>query len=293
MEGKPKITVGIVTRDRLSGLKDAIRSVYDQEFSDLEIVVVDNASRDGTSEVIGRVYPDVRLFRLEENRGCPGGRNHLYRHARGEIIVNLDDDGQLGPGVLPRLVETFADDPAIGVVAMRLVDPDSDLPATLPSRWWEVGIFWGGLSAFRGAMLEEIGLYPEDFFFFKEEEYLSLKALDRGWRIVYHPGVIIRHPRLTPWAAEDISRDYYLFRNPLFVVIELFPGFYLWKYLFLRIGSYTLVSLRRGSFPAYCRALGSLPKKLRQARRHRRPVRPATVKRYLALRGDLPAGELE
>lgn len=293
MKEKPKITVGIVTRDRLSGLKNAIRSVYDQEFSDLEIVVVDNASRDGTLEVIGREYPDVRLLRLEENRGCPGGRNHLYRHARGEIIVNLDDDGQLGPGSLFRIVETFTTDPAIGVVSGRLAEPGSPDPNYFPCHYRDVGIFRGGVSAFRQKMLEEIGWYPDDFFFFKEEEYLSLKALDAGWRIVFNPQFIIYHPLIRSASFSRPRLDYYLFRNPLFVVIELFPGIYLWKYLFLRIGSYALASLHRGSFSAYCQALGALPKKMRQSWRGRRPVRPASLKRYLALRSKLPEGELE
>jgi hypothetical protein len=143
------------------------------------------------------------------------------------------------------------------------------------------------LPAFRRAMLEEIGFYPEDFFFFKEEEYLSLKALDRGWRMVYHPGVIIRHPQILPW-ADDTSRDYYLFRNPLFVVIELFPGIYLWKYLFFRLASYFLVSFQRNSFPAYCRAVGALPKKLASILPQRLPVSPEALRRYFALRGNLP-----
>ncbi|MDP8235789.1 MAG: glycosyltransferase [Candidatus Erginobacter occultus] len=293
MGENPKITVGIVTRNRREKLGKAIQSVYEQEFPNLEILVVDNASDDGTSEMLAREYPVIRLLRLEENRGCPGGRNFLYRHARGEIIVNLDDDGLLGEGALSRLVETFFSDPAIGVVAGRLLDLESSIPKNLPDQGWETGIFWAGVSAFRRKMLEEIGFFPEDFFFFKEEEFLSLKALDAGWRIVYHPGFIVRHPPIRHRAGEDTRRDYYLFRNPLFVVIELFPGIYLWKYLFLRIASYALISRRRGTFPAYCRAVGAVPKRLARSLFHRQPVSKAALRRYFLLRGNLPTPEGE
>jgi GT2 family glycosyltransferase len=288
MGTRPLITIGIVTRNRRLKLREAIRSVYEQEFPDLEIVVVDNDSGDGTAEMLQTEYPGVRLLRLEENLGCPGGRNYLYRHARGEIILNLDDDGQLGPEALPRLIKTFAADPKIGVVANRLFDPGSPVPKAASDRWWDIGNFLGGASAFRTEMLKEIGFFPDDFFFFKEEEFLSLKALDAGWRIVYNPGIIIYHPPLPYRSAADISRDYYLFRNPLFVVIELFPGIYLWKYLFLRIASYALISSRRGSFLAYCRAVGAVPKKLARSLFRRRPVGKEALCRYLMLRGSLP-----
>ncbi len=291
MGENPKITVGIVTRNRREKLKNAIRSVYDQEFAALEILVVDNASDDGTSEMLARDYPAIRRLRLEENRGCPGGRNYLYRHARGEIIVNLDDDGLLEAGVLSRLVETFDSDPAVGVVAGRLVDLEASISENLSGQGWETGIFWAGVSAFRRKMLEEIGSFPEDFFFFKEEEYLALKALDAGWRIVYRPGFIVRHPPIKHRAGKDVSRDYYLFRNPLFVVIELFPGIFLWKYLFLRMVSYALVSCKRRSFPAYCQAIGTVPGKLVLTLRHRRPVSSTTLRQYFSLRRSLPLPE--
>lgn len=288
MGNKPLITVGIVTRNRRTQLREAISSVYRQNYPEVEIVVVDNASGDGTAGMLRAEYPEIRLLLLDQNLGCPGGRSRLYRQARGDLIVNLDDDGLLEKETLSRLANVFSADPKIGVVAMRMLEPGSAPVVPPEENWRETGLFWGGVSAFRKAMLEETGLYPEDFFFFKEEEFLALKALDAGWKIVYHPGIVIRHPPFKHRPGEDVSRDYYLFRNPLFVVIELFPGFYLWKYLFLRLASYFLVSLRRGSFPAYCRAVGAVPGKLARTLPRRRPVSSATLRLYLSLRGNLP-----
>jgi|GEM_PF-787654 len=286
--GRPKVTVGIVTRNRLENLLQAIRSVYAQEFDDLEILVVDNASEDGTAETLRRDYPDIRVIRLQENLGCPGGRNHVYANSRGDYIVNLDDDGYLGDGTLGRLVETFESDASIGIVGLRQLDFTEHLPSELPDSCWDTGLFRGGMSAFRWSMLEEIGVYPDDFFFFKEEEFLSLKALDAGWRIVYHPGIIMYHPLMEKQHSTDRSRDYYLYRNPLLVVVTLFPGLYMWKYLFLRTMSYAIWAFRRGSFQVYLRAIGAVVAKLTRTLFHRHPVNPVALRRYFALRGRLP-----
>lgn len=284
----PMVTVGIVTRNRRERLREAVRSALAQEYPALEVLVADNASEDGTAEALRREFPEVRLIRLDENLGCPGGRNRIYERARGDYIVNLDDDGRLDGGAVRRLVETFRSDPAIGIVGVRQEDFTAPPPAFLPESWWETGLFRGGASAFRRKMLEEIGFYPEDFFFFKEEEFLSLKALDAGWRIVCHPGAVMRH---SPPGARHLSGsglDYYLFRNPLLVVVALYPGLDMWKYLFLRTVSYAVVSLRRGSFPAYLRAVGASAGRLARTFRRRRPVSRGALRRYFELRGRLP-----
>jgi len=283
-----KVTVGIVTRNRRQKLLRAIQSVYAQEFDDLEILVVDNASDDGTAETLRRDYPDIRVIRLQQNLGCPGGRNHIYANSKGDFIVNLDDDGCLGDGALGQLVETFESDPSIGIVGFHQLDFPEPLPPLIPDSWWDTGLFRGGMSAFRGSMLEEIGVYPDDFFFFKEEEFLSLKALDAGWRIVYHPGIIMHHPLMGNQQSIDNSRGYYLYRNPLLVVVALFPGLYMWKYLLLRIISYSIVAFRRSSITAYLRAVGAAAVKLPRTLFQRRPVSRNALLQYFALRGKLP-----
>lgn len=288
LRGSPKVTVGIVTRNRRKEVLRAIRSVFAQRFKDFEILVVDNASEDITVEMLRKDYPEVRIISLPENLGCPGGRNRIYENARGDYIVNLDDDGCLGCGVLEKLVKTFESDRTIGIVGFHQLDFSDPIPAEFSDSWWETGLFRGGMSAFRREMLKEIGVYPEEFFFFKEEEFLSLKALDAGWRIVYHPGIIMYHPLMKQQHSLDKSRDYYLYRNPLLVVVALFPGLQMWKYLLLRIMSYAIDSSRRNSFKSYCRALDSAGAELSRTIFRRRPVSYSALRKYFALRGKLP-----
>ena len=289
----PNITVGILTRDRKEMALRAIASCYTQGIKDLEVVVVVVNSQDGTYEAVREKFPQVKLIRIPRNLGCPGGRNHVYANSSGDYIVNLDDDGYLGKGALKRVVEVFKSDPGIGIIALRQCYPGEPIPDRNDKKSLiEVGHFLGGVSAFRRRMLDEIGYYPEDFFFFKEEEFLDLKAIDAGYKIIFDPTILMWHPRTQETVSIDTRRDYYRYRNPLLVVIRLFPGRYLWQYLIARIISYGLVSLRRKSVRQYFQAVAAALMTLPTALSKRHPCRPETVRKYLSLREEGQIKEL-
>jgi hypothetical protein len=278
-----RISAGILTFNRKDAVLKAIDSVYAQGLDDVEVVVVDSASHDGTTEAVGQRFPEVKLIRLPRNLGCPGGRNHIYANCTGDYIVNVDDDGFLGEGALHRIVEAFESDPSVGIVALRQLYTDEPERAPASSeRGRELGSFHGGVSAFRRAMLDEIGLYPEDFFLFAEEQYLAIRAMDAGFRIVSAPEAIMWHPRL----GASVSRrwDYYRYRNSLLVVTRLFPGWLLLKYLILRMGSLFLISLRRRTPHHYLRAVGHVLLHLPGTLWSRQACGADAVHRYFKLR---------
>lgn len=282
----PKITVGILTHNRSEQVLKAIASCYTQGIKDIEVVVVDADSRDGTYKSVGDKFPQVKLIRLPRNLGCPGGRNHVYANSSGDYIVNLDDDGFLGTGALQLLIKTFESDLSIGIVGMRQCYPEDPWSERTDNETMvETGHFRGGVSAFRRQMLEEIGFYPEDFFFSKEEEYMDLKALDAGYKIVFHPGIIMWHPRNRGMMSIDSVWEYYIYRNPLLVVIRLFPGWYLWKYLIARIFSYALISLRRKTVGKYLKAVLDALLSLPMTMLKRQPCSAEAVRKYFRLRG--------
>lgn len=279
----PKVSVGILTHNRSEMVLNAIRSAYDQGHDDLEVVVVDSASTDGTREAILEFFPSAKYIRLPRNLGCAGGRNHLFANCTGEFIVSLDDDGFLGDGAIDQVLKTFGADPKIGIVAMRqrfIDEPENGREIADVGR--DVGNFWGGVSAFRRSTLEHIGYYPEDFFLFGEESYLAIRAFNAGYRIVSEPRAVMWHPRVGSSASYEW--DYYRFRNPMLVVTRLFPGWLLVKYLFLRNASYLLKSFRRGTTLKYLAAAAfvffTLPKDFRSRDR----CSAKAVKAYFSLR---------
>ena len=276
----PRISVAIVTFNRRAQVTRAINSVLAQMRPDVEIVVLDNASSDGTAEHIAAQFPEVRLVRMPHNAGCPAGRNHAYANCRGEFIVNLDDDGWLADGVFAPLLEVFAQDERIGVVAMRQAFPDEAgdvLGKAMSASLQDVASFSGGVCCLRRDMIVRTGGYPADFFMFAEETYLALCALQAGYRIVSAPHIVMWHPRMG--GSHSTAMDYHRFRNSMLVIARLYPLPLLLKYLPLKVGSLLIASLSRGSFRSYVRALtdvlGSLPRTLMV----RQPVSAAVVNR--------------
>jgi glycosyltransferase involved in cell wall biosynthesis len=98
-----RFSVVIPTYNRCDLIGRAIKSVLDQDWPDLDIVVVDDASTDRTGDVIPTVFPRVRYFRQDRNRGQCEARNRGIREARWPWILFLDDDDVLLPGALSRI----------------------------------------------------------------------------------------------------------------------------------------------------------------------------------------------
>lgn len=113
----PTVSVIIPTHNRAHLISRAIRSVLEQTFQDLEVIVVDDGSTDGTEEAV-KVFTDPRLrfIRHERNRGGSAARNTGIRAARGEYIAFLDSDDEWLPGKLAEQLRVFAEDPDCGAV---------------------------------------------------------------------------------------------------------------------------------------------------------------------------------
>lgn len=277
---KPTFSVGIVTFNRKELLGRALRSVLSQADGSVEIVVVDNHSTDGTAEYVEEQFPSVRLIRLPRNVGCPDGRNHVFMNCSAEYILNLDDDGWLAPGVFPLLADIFASDERIGIVALRQAYPDEGSGRAMSSSIQDVTLFQGGVSAFRRRMIDATGGYPADFFLFAEETYLSLQALQAGFRIVSAPHIVMWHPRVGG-SHSSTAVDYHLYRNNLLVLTRLYPLSLLMFYLPLKIGSLLLASIRRGSVVQYVQALANVLWSLPGTLISRTPVSRSVVVRHL------------
>ena len=104
----PRVTVAIPTRNRAGFLREAIESALAQSFADIEVLVCDNASADGTGEVV-RSFQDPRLryVRNDQDLGMVGNWNRCIELARGELIANLADDDLMLPDRLARQLAIF------------------------------------------------------------------------------------------------------------------------------------------------------------------------------------------
>ena len=125
----PRVTLGIATYNRHDYLAEAIRSALDQDFSDLEVLVVlDGTTNPQTDEVLGSFAhePRLRVVRHETNRGIAAAYNTFVSEGRGELIAMIGDDDLCLPGRIRRQVEVFDRHPETGVVHGDAIVIDSD-----------------------------------------------------------------------------------------------------------------------------------------------------------------------
>lgn len=116
-EGRPKVTVGIPAYNAAPYLGAAIDSALAQDFGDFELVVSDDASTDGTPEILGRYTdPRFRAVRSDKRLGQSGNWNRCLELARGEFVVLLHADDELHPGFLDRAVAVFDANEDVGLV---------------------------------------------------------------------------------------------------------------------------------------------------------------------------------
>jgi succinoglycan biosynthesis protein ExoO len=121
VELKPAVTVVIPAYNAERTIAEAIRSVHEQSFQNVEIIVVNDCSSDNTAERVLSLFDRrIKLLHTPRNIGCSGARNIAISHARGEWISFLDADDQYGPKYLERLVEASRWDGANFIVPKKL-----------------------------------------------------------------------------------------------------------------------------------------------------------------------------
>jgi glycosyltransferase involved in cell wall biosynthesis len=180
----PVATVVIVTFNRKEDLRRAVQSVLDQS-TDVEVLVLDDCSTDGTDRMMQEEFPTARYVRADTNAGYIVHRNRAADLATGEILFSLDDDAEFStPEVVSQTVRDF-DDPRIGAVAIPYIDvkidpavrqaaPDAQEP-------WLIETFRGTAYAVRKEVFIGTGRFRAEFRHQGEESDFCLRMLDRGY----------------------------------------------------------------------------------------------------------------
>ena len=199
------VSVVIITRDRLSDLQDCLKSIKEQSYGEMEIVIIDNSVNSETEHYFLSINDEkIKYHRMNENLGVCGGRNFGISRAKGDVIVTVDDDAYFKDNVaINKIVEKFQVNSTIGVIAFKIIDHyTNDVePMFFPSRnknrsaneEFETTWFIGAGHAIRKSVYERVGTY-RDFWPYGSEEFdLSLRIIDHNERIVYSPDIEIFH----------------------------------------------------------------------------------------------------
>jgi len=237
------ISVIVLNYNGKGFLDGCLTSLASQTYSDFEVIVVDNGSRDGSPEYIEENYPWVRLAKNNENLGFAGGTNAGIRAAKGEFILTLNNDSRADSRFIEELIKPMAD-PEVGVCAAKMLFPDGRINSagiciSRSGAAWDRGMFepdrgqyefveevfgaCAGAALYRREMLDEIGLFDEDFFLYLEDVDLAFRARLAGWKCLYVPGArVIHHHGGTAGVGSDLA-VYYGNRNIVWYPIKDFP----------------------------------------------------------------------
>lgn len=194
-----------------------------------ELIVVDNASEDGSAEFLRTRFPQVRVVELPRNLGFGGGSNAGFRAAVNDIVILLNSDMRVEPDFVAPLLEGFAD-PLVFAVSCQIffTDPHKVREETgLTQAWWEngglrvrhredkaiTGLFpcfygGGGSCAFDRRKMLELGGFDELYApFYLEDTDLGYMAWKRGWKVLYQPRSVVYHEHRGT-IGRKFSQDY-------------------------------------------------------------------------------------
>jgi GT2 family glycosyltransferase len=237
------VSVIIVNWNGRECLNECLASLRRQSHRELEVIVVDNASTDGSIEQAQEQFPDVSFIVNRTNTGFARGNNIGIAAARGGWIALLNNDAVAADHWIERLLAMANRDPAIGMVASKVVYYDR--PDMLNSAGVmlypdmtavnrgigqadrgqyqqvdEVFCPYGAAAFYRKEMLDQISLLDEDYFMFREEDELGWRARLAGWHCVYAPGAVVRHRRSAGSGRGSAMKLYYGERNRLWTAMR-------------------------------------------------------------------------
>lgn len=210
-------------------LENCLHSIY--KFTkgiNFEIILIDNNSMDGTSEMIRKDFPDVKLIINPENRGVAPARNQGLAIAKGKYILILDADIELFENSINQLFDFMENNPECGLSGCKLVDSKKNLQFSckrFPSlkaliyrrlehydsirnsevlryhtmRDWdhscikEVDYLIGACQFFRREVTEEIGFYDDKIFYGPEDIDFCIRVQKAGWKVFYYSMTSIMH----------------------------------------------------------------------------------------------------
>lgn len=241
----PLVSVVIPNWNGAHHLPTCLESLRRQTYPHVEVIVSDNGSTDGSLELLARDYPEMQVLALGENRGFTGACNAGMRAAQGEFIVLLNNDTEANPHWLEEIVATFHRHPEAGIVASKMLLFDRRdtfhtagdfyrVDGTPGNRGvWrkdvgqyerEAAVFsaCGGSAAYRKAMLDQVGLLDEDFFFSCEDMDLAWRAQLAGWTCVYAPGAVVYHKLSATGGGATAS--FHDGRNFIYLLVKDYPG---------------------------------------------------------------------
>ena len=226
----PVLSVIIVNWNGEEYLDECLDSIYRHTRDTvIEVILVDNASKDNSLSLVRSSYPQVRIIENDANLGFAKANNVAFEHCRGKYILLMNPDTRILGDALSEMVEFMSEHPEAGISGCKVLNPDLSLqPAcrrTIPTPWiafyrlvglsrifptskrfgrynlgfmdpdseMEVDAVSGSFLMLRREILKDVGYLDERFFLYGEELDWCLRVQRKGWKVLYNPKAEIIH----------------------------------------------------------------------------------------------------
>jgi len=248
-------------------LENCLNSILEQSYSDFEIIFYDNASNDYSIEFVRQNFKSdcIKIIKSKENLGFAGGNNEALKYCTGELIILLNNDTVVEKNWLEELVVAYSENENVGIVQSLV------LTEGIPSKYYELNgtinllghnimrvfpindngigrmlLATGAAMMFSKKLIEELGgLFPDEYFFYAEDTYFSLRAVFAGYNNLHTSKSVVHH--IGSGSIGKKKNPFVTFcqeRNRLLNFLLLFSGKFIWKYIPILIFNFFLKLIR-------------------------------------------------
>jgi GT2 family glycosyltransferase len=302
----PRISVVVITRNRVRYLRECVESVLMQDYPDVELLIGDNGSTDGTIEYLQELVaarmaaPRVVVEFNGRNLGSCEGRNVLLQRATGDLWFIIDDDATFQkPDDLRKVAESFEAHSKAGAIGYTVVNADEPEalnlwmyqanPGKARSKEFRSAQFASCAVCFRREAMDDAKFAPGEFFvnsfFYSWDEFpIAWRLAETGWECWYSPSVAIRHygsATIDTPTAHRVRLDAKSVGQFAGLILPFPNGW--WRY----VVKLSLWMMKRAARTNTLKALitgflSGIPAFWVERRKNRK-VRPSTVKAFIAL----------
>jgi len=235
------LSIIIVSYNTKELLRDCLKSIFQNQGSvDLEIIVVDNASVDGSVKFVRENFPQVQLIASKDNLGFGKANNKGAKIAKSDILLFLNPDTIIEENIFSKLIDIFFKDKNIGIISPKLVLPDHSqqlwaygeedkfydlikskifskpkiITKSVFANQMEVGWVSGAALSIRKDVFRKVKGFDENFFMYFEDRDLCYRVKDLGYKVMVNNAIkVIHFGGKTPIFNRDRKRIYYQAQN--------------------------------------------------------------------------------
>jgi GT2 family glycosyltransferase len=274
------VSIVIPTKNRHLSVERLLRSIAQQDYRPLEVIVVD----DGSNPAVTLDRSEVLVLRNETSLGASGARNRGAASARGEYLIFFDDDAEAqDSSLIGRAVALAAADPTYGAIGFCQLGSDGAPNYMQPARSdcpCRTGVFFSYGALLRTAAFRKVGGFEPAVRFMFEEQELSLRLIDAGYSLIYDPTLRVFHHH-----DQNERSNLRSFRGSLrgqvvtamlrYPALSIAPAFATawWRHL-----RWTQHFMGRADYPGLWWSAREAAASLGYVRHHRKPVRMASLR---------------